>query len=106
MEILFSNQLLIDLYEGNKITDRQFRSNPTLIKQYIKTVNKLKIIEKVEQLFQFAGLRYEKLKGDLKGYSSVRVNDQYRIIFQEIANENEPFEIVIFKLEELSKHYE
>jgi proteic killer suppression protein len=106
MEILFSHQLLVDLYEGNKITDRQFRSNPSLIKQYVKTVNKLRTVEKVEQLFQFGGLRYEKLKGDLKGYSSVRVNDQYRIIFQEIADENEPFEIVIFKLEQFSKHYE
>jgi proteic killer suppression protein len=64
MDISFNNQLLIDLYEGNKIKDRQFRSNPTLIKQYIKTVNKLKSVQKVEQLFQYAGLNYEKLKGN------------------------------------------
>lgn len=106
MNIEFNNQLLIDLYEGNKVTDKQFRSNPTLVKQYIKTVNKLKAAEKVEQLFQFAGLNYEKLKGNLKGYSSVRINNQYRLIFEEIASDKEPFEIVLFKLEEISKHYE
>ncbi len=25
---------------------------------------------------------FEQLKGDLKGYSSIRINDQYRIIFK------------------------
>jgi proteic killer suppression protein len=106
MDISFNNQLLKDLYEGNKVTDRQFRSNPILIKQYIKTVNKLQSVIKVEQLFQFAGLNYEKLKGNRAGYSSVRINDQYRLIFEEIANSVQPFQIVLFQLEEISKHYE
>jgi toxin HigB-1 len=60
----------------------------------------------VEQLFQFHGLNYEKLKGNLAGYSSVRINKQYRLIFEEVANTSKPFEIVLFKLEEISKHYE
>jgi len=106
MEISFNNQLLEDLYMGNKITDKQFRSNPALIKQYIKTVKKMESVVKVEQLFQFHGLNYEKLKGNLSGYSSVRINLQYRLIFEEIANTKEPFEIVLLKLEEISKHYE
>ena len=106
MEISFNNQLLRDLYVGNKITDKEFRSNPALIKQYIKTVKKLESVNKVEQLFQFAGLNYEKLKGNLAGYSSVRINKQYRLIFEEINNKNEPFEVVLFQLEEISKHYE
>jgi len=106
MDISFNDQLLIDLYEGNKVKDKQFRSNPTLVKQYIKTVNKLKSVQKVEQLFQFAGLNYEKLKGNMKGYSSVRINNQYRLIFEEVASDNEPIEIILFKLEEISKHYE
>ena len=106
MKISFNNKLLEDLYVGNKVTDRQFRSNPDLIKQYVKTVVKLKAVEKVEQLFQFHGLNYEKLKGNLAGYSSVRINKQYRLIFKEVANNKEPFEIVLFKLEEISKHYE
>jgi proteic killer suppression protein len=106
MDIVFNHQLLADLYEGKKVNDKQFRSNPTLIKQFIKTVNKLRAADKIEQLFQFAGLNYEKLKGDYKGYSSVRINGQYRLIFEEIANTEEPFEMVLLKLEEISKHYE
>jgi proteic killer suppression protein len=106
MEIKFNNQLLIDLYEGNKVNDKEFRSNPTLIKQYVKTINKLKAASKIEQLFQFSGLNYEKLKGDRKGLSSVRVNLQYRLIFEEIKNDKEPFEVVLLEIEELSKHYQ
>ena len=106
MDISFNNQLLIDLYEGNKVKDKQFRSNPILVKQYIKTVDKLKSVQKIEQLFQFTGLNYEKLKGNLKGSSSVRINDQYRLIFEEVAENKEPFKIVLFKLEEISKHYQ
>ncbi len=106
MDIHFNNQLLIDLFEGNKVNDKEFRSNPNLIKQYIKTVNKLRAVAKVEELYQFAGLNYEKLKGNLKGYSSVRINIQYRLIFEEIGGNIEPFEVVLFKLEEISKHYQ
>ena len=105
MNISFNNRLLIDLYEGNKIKDKQFQSNPNLVKQFVKTVNKLKSVEKVEQLFQYAGLNYEKLKGNFKGYSSVRINNQYRLIFEEVTGEEEPFQIVLFKLEEISNHY-
>ncbi len=106
MDISFNNQLLADLYEGKKVNDKHLRSNPALVKQYIKTVDKLKSVQKVQQLFQYSGLNYEKLKGNLKGYSSVRVNSQYRLIFEEVAEDKEPFEIVLFKLEEISKHYE
>ncbi len=31
---------------------------------------------------------------------------QFRIIFEEIASEEEPFEIILLSIEELSKHYQ
>ncbi len=106
MEITFETQLLIDLYQGKKIKEKEFRSNPSLIKQYIKTVQALKSAPRIETLLQLGSLHYEKLKGNRKGTSSVRVNDQYRLIFSEISNENMPSEIVILNIEELSKHYQ
>lgn len=106
MEIHFKTQLLADLYEGIKVKDKEFRSNPSLIKQYVKTINKLRAANKIEQLFQINSLSYEKLRGNRLGFSSVRVNQQYRIIFQEIKTETEPFEIIVLEIEELSKHYE
>lgn len=106
MEISFNHQELADLYEGEKVSNREFRSNPSLINQYIKTVNKLRAVEKVEQLYQFNGLQYEKLVGDMAGYSSVRINKQYRLIFEEVTSAIEPIKVVLFAIEEISKHYE
>lgn len=106
MDITFKTQLLADLYEGKKVTDKAYKSNPALVKQYIKTINKLKSLTSIEQAFQFNTLRYEKLLGNLSGKSSVRVNMQFRIIFEEIVHTDEPFEIILLSIEELSKHYQ
>ncbi|UKJ07935.1 type II toxin-antitoxin system RelE/ParE family toxin [Solitalea lacus] len=106
MEISFKKQVLADLYEGKKITDKAYKSNPTLIKQYIKTIDKLKSLQNIEQAFQFKTLRYEKLTGNLRGKSSVSVNMQYRIIFEEVTANEEPFEIILLEIEELSNHYQ
>jgi proteic killer suppression protein len=106
MRIDFRSKLLEDLYAGEKVKDKEFRSNPSLIKQYIKVVNRLKEISKIEDLYPINSLNYEKLKGKLKGKSSVRINQQYRLIFEEIYSENEPFEVNLLELEEISKHYE
>ena len=103
MEIVFRNTLLSDLFENKKVESKEFKSNPTVVKQYIKTVNKLRSATRIEQLFQMASLNYEKLSGNRKGQSSVRINDQYRLIFEEITKDDV---VKILALEEISKHYE
>jgi toxin HigB-1 len=105
MEILFQNQLLADLYEGKKVNDKRFKSNPTIVKQYVKTVNKLSAISRIEDMYVLTSLNYEKLSGDRNGQSSVRINDQYRLIFEEILSETEPFQVTMLALEEISNHY-
>lgn len=105
MKILFRNQLLADLYEGKKVNDKLFKSNPTIIKQYIKTVDKLFALRRIEDMYVLQSLKYEKLLGDRVGQSSVRINDQYRLIFEEIMSDKEPFQVEIFALEEISNHY-
>lgn len=103
MYITFKNKTLEDLYEGKKVTDKQFRSNPTLIKQYIKTVDKLKFATKIEQLYQLHSLNYEALSGNRKGQNSVRINDQFRLIFEE---QKDGDIVTVLDLIEISKHYE
>ena len=97
---------LAELYENGKSTDKMFLGNPSLIKQFIKTVIRLRSVDKVEQLLQYKGLGYEKLKDEWKGYSAVRINRQYRLIFEEIHSMEEPFHVALFKIEEVNKHYE
>ncbi|MBC8475950.1 MAG: type II toxin-antitoxin system RelE/ParE family toxin, partial [Gammaproteobacteria bacterium] len=40
------------------------------------------------------GNRLESLKGDLKGYSSIRINSQWRIIFRWVENSATDVQIV------------
>lgn len=109
MEIEFKCQSLADLYEDKPTTDKRFKSNKKLVGKYIKTVDKLKIVTRIEDLYQLHSLNYEKLKGDLVGHSSVRIDDKYRLIFEEITSTPEQSgaitPIVILRIEEISNHY-
>lgn len=54
---------------------------------------------------KYHSLNYEKLIGNKKGISSVRINDQYRIEFLESIKEGEKI-ATICNIIELSKHYQ
>lgn len=109
MEIEFKHQSLADLYENKPTKDKMFKSNDKLIGKYIKTVNKLKVATRIEDLYQLHSLNYEKLRGELSGHSSVRIDDKYRLIFEEITSTPEQegviTPIVILRIEEISNHY-
>ena len=106
MEIVFVKSYLEDLYQGNTKNHKAFKSNPQLVKQYVKTITKLKSLTRIEQLYQIKSLRYEKKEGNLKGISAVWVNKQYRVLFKEISLDTESLCIDILEIEDLSKHYE
>lgn len=105
MEIRFGKQYLVDVYEGNLQKHKEFKSNPALVRQYVKTVQRLRVIESTEELKQHRALNFEKLKGDLKGICSVRINKQYRLLFQ-VVEEGASTKYEILELEDISKHYE
>ena len=106
MNIVFSKSYLKDLFIGNVKAYKEYKSNPQLVKQYVKTINKLKSITRIEQLHQIKSLRYEKKIGDLNGISAVWVNKQYRILFKESSTESGNLNIDLLEIEDLSKHYE
>lgn len=65
----------------------------------------MKQLENVLGLTKFGSLHYEKLHGDKNGFSSVRVNDKYRIEFRETIKEGEQI-ATICSITELSNHYQ
>ena len=73
-----------------------------VIKQFKKKIPILIAIGKLDELRMFRGLNFEYLKGDRKGECSIRLNDQYRLIFVPVS-ENE---IKVILVTEISKHYE
>jgi len=105
MKIEFEKDYLKELYLESKTSDRKKRFQPQVIKQYVKTVNKLKNAKNAEDLYQQPSLRYEKKSGNLSNIEAVWVNDQYRLEFISREEGEEPNVIVICSLTELSNHY-
>ena len=73
---------------GNKITEKIFNGervrqvSPKLEKGVIKKLDMINFVTGLEQLRIPPGNRLEKLSGDLAGFYSIRINDQFRIIFK------------------------
>lgn len=101
MEISFEKDYLRELFYNGKTGDKHHRFQPDIVKRYVRVVNILDSVEKVEDLFRYHSLHYEKLVGDKAGLESVRVNDQYRIEFKTSAEGS----ITICNIIELSNHY-
>ncbi|MDR0977156.1 MAG: type II toxin-antitoxin system RelE/ParE family toxin [Prevotellaceae bacterium] len=105
MKIEFEKEYLRELYETGKTSDKKHRFQPQVVNGYLKCVKVLQKVIRMEDLFLIKSMNYEKLKGDKKGLSSVRINDRYRLEFREIPNENNRFEIEICSLTEITNHY-
>ncbi len=77
----FGNKATADLFNG--IDSRESRKIPSEITRI--ALKKLDILNAAEQLQELnipPGNRLEALKGNLKGFYSIRINSQWRIIFQ------------------------
>jgi len=104
MKVEFEKDYLRELYEDGKTTDKKHRFQPQIINGYLKCVKALVAAEKIEDLYGYKSLHYEKLKGDKKGLSSIRVNDGYRLEFREITNQKNLFNIEICSLIDITNH--
>ena len=104
MKITFEKEYLQELYETGKTTSKKYRFRPDVVKRYQLRIETLEGAEDVEKLFAINPLHYEVLKGDKKGISSIRVNDQYRIEFKTTQVVSETV-ATICNILELSNHY-
>ena len=103
MEVNFNEEYLRQLYaEG--VADKKHRFQPQIIRKYIRVIDLMVELPDVLALMKYKSLNYEKLKGDKLGLSSVRVNDQYRIEFEEHIRNGETI-ARICNITDLSNHY-
>ncbi|MCM4164025.1 plasmid maintenance system killer protein [Arenibacter sp. TNZ] len=105
MEINFEKDYLEELYENGKARSKKHRFQPSVIKKYIQTIDKLRVAKNTEELYPIKSLNYERLIGDKKGLESVRVDGKYRIEFLTTLEGEEPNSITICSIIELSNHY-
>jgi proteic killer suppression protein len=104
MEIKFEKEYLCELYEIGKTTDKKYRFQPDVVKRYQARIKTLERASKIEDLYTINSLHYEVLKGDKKGISSIRVNDQYRLEFKTTQVVSE-IVVTVCNILELSNHY-
>ena len=77
----FGNALAEDLF--NDRASRAVRQFPPALRANARP--KLQMLDDAETLEVLAALpgnRFEKLKGDRKGHYSIRINDQWRVVFR------------------------
>ena len=100
----FNNHYLQNIFENKPVTGKP-RYSSDVIQKFKKTVLKLQFADNIRELRKFKSLNFESLKGNLKGYYSVRVDKQYRLILS--IDEDKAITISeILIIEDLSKHYE
>ena len=81
MKVVFENKDLLYIYENGKEKGKPTFSKE-IVRGFIRKINILIEVNSTFELTQFKSLNFEQLKGSLKGFHSVRVNDQYRIILK------------------------
>ena len=105
MEIEFVKNYLRELYFEGRTSNKKYRFQPQVIKQYKYTVGVLFKADNIESLYNIKSLHYEKKKGNLKGVEAVYVNKQYRLEFISRIEGEDSNKITICSLIELSSHY-
>lgn len=103
MDIFFKEEYLKDLYVTGA-SDKKHRFQPQIVRKYIRVIDLMVSLPNVQGLIPYKSLHYEKLLGDKMGLSSVRVNDQYRIEFEEQTKDGEVI-ATICNITALSNHY-
>lgn len=103
MTITFNNPYLQKIYEGKQVGGKPKYSSDVILK-FKKTVLMLQNTDSIKELRKFRGLNFEALKGDHKGYFSVRVDLHYRLILSVEKNSIIVRNVLI--IEELTNHYQ
>ena len=81
MIVSFSDDATADLYHGRS-TNRIRRFPPTLRRVALRKLDMLNAAYRINDLREPPGNHLEVLKGELAGYRSIRVNDQWRVVFR------------------------
>lgn len=77
----FGDSETSDLYHGRN-TNRVRRFPPEIKRIAIRKLDVLNAAQALDDLREPPGNRLKLMKGEYAGYHSIRINDQWRIIFQ------------------------
>lgn len=81
MILSFGDKLTEDLYHGES-SSKTRKFPPDLKSLALRKLDMINAAHTAQDLRVPPGNRLELLKGDLAGFSSIRINDQFRIVFK------------------------
>ena len=86
MIVSFGDRATEDFYHGRK--SKHVRKLPTDIRAVaLRKLDMLNAARSLQDLMSPPGNRLEALRGDLKGRHSIRVNDQWRVVFRWVSGD-------------------
>lgn len=93
MIISFGDKVTSDLFHG--VSSRLVRKLPNqILETALYKLDVLNAAQTLDDLRSPPGNRLEPLKGDIKGFHSIRINSQWRIVFRWDANAAHEVQIV------------
>jgi proteic killer suppression protein len=104
MIVQFKNAYLEKLFEG-KVVPGKPRYSSEVIAKFKKTILKLQFIDSLRELSKHKGLNFESLKGDYKGFYSVRVDRAYRLILS-VDQSGAARVSKVINVHDLNNHYQ
>ena len=90
----FGNRGTEDIFNGRNSKEARRLLNRELWKTAFRKLDLLNAAYQLKDLMVPPGNRLEKLKGRLPGFHSIRINDQFRIIFIWSDDHADPVEII------------
>ncbi len=78
MRVEYHDEVLRRLAQEQEYAPKEW--DPDVIKSYRKKVQLISAAQDERDLYAMRGLRMEKLRGDRLGQTSMRLNDQFRLI--------------------------
>ena len=104
MLVQFKNAYLERIFQGKAVAGKP-RFSIEIVEKFKKTVLKLQYADNIGDLRKQRGLNFEALKGNYKGYYSVRVDYSYRLILT--LDKNDHLNIAdIISVHDLTNHYQ
>jgi proteic killer suppression protein len=104
MEVIFNDDKLSFLYKEGKERGKPIYGE-AVVKSYIRKVDILASVNNSRELIAFKSLHFEALKKGYKGFNSIRVNDQYRIVFKILKQKGGAETIEIAEIHELTDYH-
>ncbi len=86
MVVSFGDRATENLFHGRRSKHAR-RLPPDIVSVALRKLDMLNAARNLQDLMRPPGNRLEALRGDLRGHHSIRINDQWRVVFRWLSGD-------------------